>query len=267
MGGIFNFAGPEGHLRGVRNIDNDAPAPMRQQVLAVAYDLLPQCLGAPTEQQLYYGIEQMLGLQAAGNPMGGRRQRLGRDLGNAEWPRVYDVVSWLWNQFQPAAQQEVFRNGVNEVLAANCVVWDLGVDGNMHRVLPGPAQVQVEATIRELGLAQYAPALGLFSNAVTAYDERPQRGREACINAFQAVESVAQIRFNMAGRTLDDVIGDLRRRERINPSFLDVLERLNVLRHRNFGHGGAQAFDPTPVEVDFIYLNCIAAILLLFRTP
>lgn len=119
MGGIRNFAEQEGRVPPPRSIDNDAPAPMRQELLAVIYDLLPLSRPALTEEQIYYGIEQMLGVQAAGNPMAGWRQRLGRDLGNAEWIRIYDVIGWTWSQFQRAGIQGVFRENINRVLAAH----------------------------------------------------------------------------------------------------------------------------------------------------
>jgi hypothetical protein len=240
---------------------------MRQELLAVAYDLLPNCHGAVTEEQIYYGIEQMLGQQAAGHPMAGWRQRLGRDLANADWTRIYDVTRWLGGQFQRAGQQEVFRENVNQVLAAHAVVWDLGEDGRLHRVAPPAAQAQVQAAIHELSDARFAPALALFNAARDAYDDRPRRDRDACMNVFQAVESVAQIRFALAGRPFDGVIGELRRRGTVNPQVLDVLDSLNILRHRTFGHGGAEEFALRPAEVDFAYLSCIAAILLFTRTP
>ena len=62
MGGIRNFAEQEGHAPLLRNIDNDAPAQMRQEVLAVIYDLLGEAGVAVNEEEIYYGIEQMLGV-------------------------------------------------------------------------------------------------------------------------------------------------------------------------------------------------------------
>lgn|GEM_PF-4902107 len=170
MGGIRNFAEQEGHLPPLRCIDSDAPAPMRQELLAVIYDLLPLSGAAVTEQQIYYGIEQMLGVQAAGNPMAGWRQRLGRDLGNAEWIRIYDVIGWGWSQFQRAGLQELFRENINRVLAAHGVVWELGDDGRLHRVLPLAGQAQVAAAFAELAAPRYAPALALANAARDAYD-------------------------------------------------------------------------------------------------
>lgn len=267
MGGIRNFAEQEGHLPPLRCIDSDAPAPMRQELLAVIYDLLPLSGAAVTEQQIYYGIEQMLGVQAAGNPMAGWRQRLGRDLGNAEWIRIYDVIGWGWSQFQRAGLQELFRENINRVLAAHGVVWELGDDGRLHRVLPLAGQAQVAAAFAELAAPRYAPALALANAARDAYDARPRRDRDACSNVFDSMESVAKEKFGMPQATFGQVVTHIRQRQALNEQVVGLLEAINTLRNRNFGHGMVDPFSLTGPEVDFIYLTCIGAILLLARTP
>lgn len=267
MGGIRNFGAQEGHFPVARNVDNDAPAAMRQEILAVAYNLLPNCAGFVTEQQIYYGIEQMLGLQAAGNPMAGWRQRLGRDLANADWGRIYDVICWLWDQFRRAGQHDFFRLNVNQVLAAHAVMWELTPNGTLQRVLPRAVQAQVEAAIQELRDPRYAPALARFNDARNAYDDQPRRSWDACTNIFDAMESVAKIKYAMPNATFGDVVNDLRRRQTFNPQILALLEGINTLRKRNFGHGMAAQFNFTAAEVDFTYIACIGAILLFTRTP
>jgi hypothetical protein len=240
---------------------------MRQEILAVAYNLLPNCHGAVTEEQIYYGIEQMLGQLAAGHPMAGWRQRLGRDLTNAEWTRIYDVTCWLWGQFQRAGLQEVFTQNVNQVLAAHAVMWDLGEDGRLHRVLPQAAQAQVAAALDELRPPQYAPALELFNAARDAYDDRPRRERDACTNVFDAMESVAKEKYGMPNATFGQVVAHLRQTQVLNEEIIGVLETINTLRNRNFGHGMVTPFNLYPAEVDFTYVSCIGAILLFTRTP
>lgn len=262
MGGIRDFGAQEGHFPAVRNVDNDAPLPMRQEILAVAYDVLPMCRGGLTEETIYYGIEQLLGEQAAGNPMAGWRQRLGRDLANAEWVRIYDTILWLWRQFYRADMHEVFRVNMNQVLAAHAVVWELTPDGNLQRVLPAAAQAQVEAAIQELRRPEYAPALERFNDAKDAYDDRPRRDRDACTNIFDAMESTSKIKYEMPNATFGDVVNNLRRRNTFNSQILNILEGINALRNRNFGHGMAAEFNFTAAEVDFTYISCIGAILL-----
>lgn len=266
MGGVRDFGAQEGHIPAVRNVDNEAPAGMRQEILAIVYNILPNCAGFVTEEQIYYGVEQMLGLQAAGNPMAGWRQRLGRDLGNAEWTRIYDVICWLFGQFQLAGLHEAFKQEVNRALTAYRAAWDLGVDGRLHRVLPAATQTQVEAAIQELRDPQYAPASARFNDARGAYDDQPRRSWDVCTNVFDAMESVAKIKCSMPNATFGEVVNGLRRRQAFNPQILALLEGINILRNRNFGHGMAVQFNLSSAEVDFTYLACISAILLFTRT-
>jgi hypothetical protein len=178
---------------------------MRQELLAVIYDLIPQGGAAVHEEQIYYGIEQMLCVQAAGNLMAGWRQRLGRDLANVDWVRIYDVIGWVWGQFRHALLNEVFRQNINRVLAAHGVVWDLGEDGRLHRVLPAAAQAQVNTAFAALNVPQYAPASALFNAARDAYDDRPRRDGDACTNIFDRLESVAKIKYNRPKATFGQV--------------------------------------------------------------
>jgi hypothetical protein len=53
----------------------------------------------------------------------------------------------------------------------------------------------------------------------------------------------------------------------LNEQIIAVLETINTLRNRNFGHGMAAAFSLNPTEVDFTYLACVGAILMFTRTP
>ena len=142
---IRGFSIPEGRIPPIRNIE-DAPAAMRQELLDAFYLAAGQTQGQlDVDNHLYLAISQCLGVQAAGNPMGGRRQRLGRDLGNADWPRIYDLVVRLWPEFQRVGFHEVYREAVNRILAAHAIAWDLGPDGRLHRVLPEAAHAQVQA--------------------------------------------------------------------------------------------------------------------------
>jgi hypothetical protein len=67
------------------------------------------------------------------------------------------VIGWAWSQFQRPGLQEVFRENINRVLGAQGVVWDLGEDGRLHRVLPVVGQAQVAAAFAELTATRYAP--------------------------------------------------------------------------------------------------------------
>lgn len=250
----------------VRNIE-DAPQARRHELLDLIFHLAENHPAGVVDDRVYHIICQHCGRMGSANPYGGFRRGASRVIDDVGWPRIYDLIVRLWPEFVQSGQVNEYREGVNHILAGNGVAWDLGEDCRLHRVLPEAAQAQVQAAIAELSDPRYAPALAVFNAARDAYDDRPRRDREACINVFQSVESTAQIRYEMPGRGLDDMLAALQRRRAFNAQLLDALDALNVLRHRNFGHGMAQDFNLSPAEVDFMYLTCIGAILLFTRTP
>jgi len=252
----------------LRNVE-DAPQGMRQEFIDLFFTLIED-LPRPnplTPDHLYRIISQSLGIQAAGNPYGGFRYAAGRDIRGVEWPRVYDLISRLWADYDRADISGDFLEGINRILAGYGSAWELRADGRLHRVLPLPAQQQVEAAIAELQDARYAAARPLLAAAIEAYDARPRRDRDVCANAFDAVESVAKTKYGMPNDTFGGVLNHLRGAAAFNPQVLTVLESINALRNRNFGHGMVAPLNLTSAEVDFTYLICIGAILLFTRTP
>ena len=107
------------------------------------------------------------GFAASGQPYGGFRYAAGRDINKAEWPRVYDLICRLWPEL-PSVLRPDYRTGVNRILSGYRVVWDLGEDGRLHRVLPPAAQSRVEAAFSELSQPRFAPALASFREAMSA---------------------------------------------------------------------------------------------------
>lgn len=268
MNWIRDFSAQEGHGSTVRNVE-DAPQPMRQELIDVIYLVAGQSDGrVDADRDLYFVIIQGFGYEAAGNPHAGRRQRIGRDISidGPHWTRVYDLIVRLWPEFQRIGFHEIYRGEVNRVLAAHSVVWDLGEDGRLHRVLPEGAQAQIEAAIAELGDPRYAPALALFNTARDAYDARPRRDRDACANVFDATESVAKEKYAMPTATFGQVVAHIRNNQALNEQIIGVLDAINTLRNRNFGHGMTTPFNLGAADVDFTYLSCIGAILLFTRT-
>jgi hypothetical protein len=137
-----------------RSIDNDAPSKLRQEFIDVAFHVLEQAPGY-SEARLHQIISQSLGIVPAGQPYGGFRYAVGRDVNRLEeWPRVYDLICRLWPMVPPDLRDE-YRTGVNRILAGNRIVWDLGDDGQLHRVLPPAAHSQLEAAF--LGCASTTP--------------------------------------------------------------------------------------------------------------
>jgi hypothetical protein len=266
MNWIRNFGAQEGHVPPVRNVE-DAPQEMRQELIDLVFGLAEQNPEAIPAERLHRIIGQSLGIGIAGQPYGGFRYASGRDIGRTQWQRIYDLVARLWPEFVRAGLTDEYHEGINRILAGYGVAWDLTDDGHLRRVLPDAARAQVNAAFEELRDQRYAPALALFNAGRDAYDDRPRRDRDACSNIFDAMESVAKDRCSMPDATFGQVIAHVRQTQALNEQIVGILESINTLRNRNFGHGMAVLFNLNPAEVDFTYLSCIATILLFTRTP
>lgn len=270
MDRIRGFSSQETPVVGARDVQ-EAPDQMRQEFVAALYAVAAETASPfaaqslDVDDDLYFVIEQTLGEVAAGNPMGGRRQRIGRDIARTSWSRFYDLVVALWPYFLRRNVHEQYRVAVNRLLAAYRIAWELRDDGHLHRVLPQPMVAQVNVAFAELSDPRYSGALALAIAARDAYDARPRRDRDACGNAFDAMESAAQTRLQMSGRRFDDVVAAVRVRGMFHPSTVDVLEKVNALRHRTFGHGTTGPFALSPAETDFVYLSCMSGIILFVR--
>lgn len=262
MASIRNFSSSQGLNPSVRNIDNDAPQEMRQELIDLFFNVAEQFI---SENHLYSVISQSIGVRRSANTQAGIRHAAGRDIANVDWNRVYDLICRLWPEFSKVGYYDEYREGVNRILSGYGVVWDLDEDGQLRRVLPLSAQVQVEAAIQELNQARFQPALTFFNHARDAYDDRPRRDRDTCKNIFDAMESVAKEVFSMPTSTFGQVVAHIRQTNRLHQDIIKVLEAVNTLRNRNFGHGTTAPFDLKSPDVDFTYLTCIGGILLFAR--
>ena len=154
---------------------------------------------------------------------------------------------------------------MNRILAGYGVVWDLTELGRLQRHLPIPAQSLVEYTIEELRDPRFAPALDLMNSAKDAFDDRPRRDRDVCTNIFDSLESIAKEVFNQPNATFGAVLNHIRQIKAFQGEIISVLESINTLRNRKFGHGMTTPFDLSKGEVDFTYLSCIGAIILFLK--
>jgi hypothetical protein len=178
-------------------------------------------------EHIYRVICQSLGIEASGNPYSGYRYAAGRDVNRVEWPRFYDLISRLWPDFDRHGFGHQFREGVNRILAAHAVAWELGDDGDLNRVLPAAAQAQVTAAFAQLNDPRYAPALALFNAAMDAYDDRPRRDRDACTNIFDALESVAKIKYVRPNSTFGQVNNHAQQHGLLRQEVIDAFKALN----------------------------------------
>jgi len=251
---------------GARNVE-DAPRPMRQELVDLFFTIAEHSPDDIPVEHIYHASAQSLGIEAPGVPYSGYRHAAGRDIRTVEWPRVYDLITRLWPDFERHALGRSYRDGVNKILAAYHCAWELDDRGKLHRVLPTEAGKQVAAAFQELQAERFSPALELFKAAMTAFDDRPRRDRDACSNMFDAMESVAKERYEMPNSTFGQVVYRLPSTNTLNPQIIGALSAINDLRNKNFGHGMTMSFQLTGPEVEFSYISCVAGILMLARLP
>lgn len=249
----------------MRNIDSDAPEGMRHELVDLVFHLAEHNHPLLSEERMHRIICQSLGKKASGQPYSGFRYAADRDLTKTDWRRVYDLISRLWPEFFSAGVSEEYRQGVNRILAAYGVVWELTVEDRVRRHLPAPAQALVGIAIAELTAPRFAPALTLMNAARDAFDDRPRRDRDACSNIFDCMESVAKEVFDMPNATFGSVLRHVRQINALQGEVVSVLDAVNTLRNRKFGHGMTVPFDLSSGEVDFTYLTCVGAILLFVK--
>lgn len=260
-----NFSSSDEFQPVVRNIDSDAPAGMRQELIDLIFHITEHNSPPLSDERMQRVICQSLGVSASGKPHAGFRHAAGRDLRDAGWQRVFDLICRLWPEFESAGLAEKYQQDVNSILAANGVVWELTEQGRLQRHLPTPVLTLVAAAITDLRAPRFAPALTLLNDARDAFDDRPRRDRDACTNIFDSMESVAKTVFTMPASTFGPVLSHIRHKNALQGEIIAVLEAINTLRNRKFGHGMTAPFDLSSGEVDFTYLTCIGAILLFVK--
>ncbi len=261
---VFRGFSGEHEQPAVRDVE-DAPVGLRAELADLLF-----ALGADArlaEQHVYETIGRSLGVNVPGNPMSSRATRAANVMAQAAWPRIFDLILRFVPEFARAGHFEAFRDGVNRLLAGYQIAWDLDDNGRLIRVMPGQVIAIVRAAVQELSVPRFAPALTLFNSARDAYDARPRRDRDACANEFDCMESVAKEKHAMPHDTFGQVVRHVRQSGAQNAEIVSVLEALNTLRNRNFGHGMTAPFALTGPQVDFTYLSCIASTLLFVRTP
>jgi hypothetical protein len=250
-----------------RSIDNDAPLPLRQEYIDAVYLLLerqPNGLNKTDERRLYNVVSQSLGIQPSGEPYAGFRYAISRDVNKVAWERFYDLIIRIGAEI-PAIFLAEYGMLVNRLLASYRIAWELRDDGGLHRVLPGAIGLQIEAAFRELSQPRFAAALSSFQEGMLAYNDRPQRGRDACKNMFDALEAVAKELGQKPRGTFGDVLSDIRKAQFLTNETLGSLQKLYDLANNHFRHGMTNVFALKPAEVDYIVVECLAAILMFIR--
>lgn len=255
-----NFPPPE------RTVDSDAPTSLRNELVDVLFSLADSTHGKLTPRDVYEIVCGCLGEIPSANPTGGfRRESCVELISTNDWRRVYDVILRFVHEFTRRSQSGPYREAVNRILAANHVVWELDEAGRLVRVAPPPLQSQIRAVIEELSDPRFASALELLNLARDAYDDRPRRDRDACTNAFDAMEATAKVVYGLQDGTFGDALKEAQRRNHLHRFVLSQLQQLNALRNDQLGHGTTDPFALSAAEVDFVFFTCVAGIWLFAR--
>jgi hypothetical protein len=264
---IRSFSSQFEDTTATRDVDNDAPASLRQEYIDAIYLVLerqPSGFTKTDERRLYNIISQSLGIQPSGEPYSGFRYAISRDVTKVEWQRFYDLIIRVAAEI-PRMFQTEYRLLVNQLLAVHRIVWELDEKDLLRRVLPASIGSQVESAFQELSQPRFSAALASFQQGMAAYNDRPQRGKDACKNIFDAVEATAKEVKQMPTATFGNVISELRKAQSLSSDTLSSLEKLYVLANNHFRHGMANPFALKSAEVDYFVVSCCGAILLFIR--
>jgi hypothetical protein len=183
-------------------------------------------------------------------------------------PEIYNLIERIHAEAKGGqfAHEIAFEDGVNKVFGEESIGWKLE-DGKLERTLPVAAREQIDAVFKELANPQFAPALAHVIAAYKAYSARPRRDYDVCSNVFDGCESVAKEVFGLPTATFGDVLKAAQSKTSFVPQTISTLEKLYALSNSHFRHGMTERFSLGPSEVDFVYLTCLAGILLFVRLP
>jgi hypothetical protein len=185
---------------------------------------------------------------------------------HCEWWKLYNMLEKIYEVPNgDYRKQQAFVEQLNDVLSEESIGWKMDRGGRLQRLLPEAIQVEAERVFGELQIPRFAPAWTHMQVARAAYNFRPRRDQEVCSSVFDALESVAKEVFSMPTATFGDVIKAARTRDIFAPETLSVLEKLYALANNHFRHGMTVPFKLGAPEVEFVYVSCMAGILLFIR--
>ena len=182
----------------------------------------------------------------------------------ADWQRFYDLIIRVAAEIPQSFQAE-YRQIVNQLLGVYRIAWELDDTDHLRRVLPMAISIQVETAFLELSQPRFSAALASFQHGMAAYNDRPQREKDACKNIFDAVEATAKEIHQMPTATFGSVLTEVRKAQSLSTETLASLQKLWELANSHFRHGLTKPFALKPEEVDYVLVSCCGAILLFVR--
>jgi hypothetical protein len=250
-----------------RTIDDAAPDGMRSELVDFFFDMSERSfagegLGQIQPSDIHEITALMLGLHVAGQPYGGYKVRVARDIRGAAWPRVYDWIVRLWPVFERTGFGGPFVEGVNNVLAAYGIVWDFRETGTFERFLPAAVIQQMNQAVTLLAAPGFEGARQTFNLALQAFNEIPRRDRDACANAYDALEAAAKTKYHLPNATFGEVLDNVRGQGALKDATVRLLRAVETFGHGTFRHGRIEEFNFSPDEVDFVFTACVGGILI-----
>lgn len=191
-------------------------------------------------------------------------REIGPFVNGCEPADVYNLIEAMWAHLVPTGLHRQFAEDLNRVFGEESIGWKLDDNGLLQRTLPAAVQIQVEQIFRELEAPRFAPALVQVRSAYKAYNGHPRVDLDVCMNIFDALESVAKEVFSMPSGTLGDVLK--KAKGTFSPGTISTLEKLGALASNHFRHGMTEPFKLTPAETDFVYVTCLAGMMLFVRS-
>jgi hypothetical protein len=194
-------------------------------------------------------------------------QRVSGEISQAAWWSLFNLLGEIYQELtgKYGDDHTDFVQALNRVLAEESVGWHMDTSGCLQRQVPLAVRIEEETAFRELQAPRFAPALIHLESARRALNARPRRDREVCSEAFDAVESVGKEIFNIPNGTLGDVLKAARNNVRFSSETTSALEKLYSLANNHFRHGMTDPFKLSPAETEYVYVHCLAAILLFIR--
>jgi hypothetical protein len=194
-------------------------------------------------------------------------ERLLPHIFTCEWEELYNMIEEIYKDLPKMGpgEEQGFVEQLNDVFSEESIGWKMDPGGRLQRLLPEAIQVEAERVFGELQIPRFAPALAHMQVAHAAYNSRPRRDLEVCSSAFDALESVMKEVFSMPTATLGGVVDAVRKRNIFASETLSVLERIYALSNNHFRHGMTEPFRLGAPEVEFVYVSCMAGILLFIR--
>ncbi len=187
------------------------------------------------------------------------------NIDDCKWPEVYNLIEAMYAELRSSslAGAILFEKEVNRVFGEESIGWKLDSDGLLQRTLPAAVHVQVEQIFAELEAPRFSPALVHLRSAYEAYNARPRSDLDVCSKIFDALESVAKEGFSLPNGTFGDVLK--KARGAFSPETISTLEKLYAMASNHFRHGNTEPFALRPSETDFVYVTCLAGMMLFVR--